>query len=220
MRGSSKSIIILFLCGFFGITACHDCVDNDFTGLPQVSGLPDPPIVDASSSESVKNYVAWLGNSENGFIKRRSFNQFSFEALIEPPAYAVLLNHRGERITNDTLNEEVIGQSDLFQMQLTIANDSTNNGILKYELGNAEELQGRMTYYSFEMDKDVFLVVNGDTIPCAAYQWERGFEGSGKLIFQLVFSNEKLKNPTNGFQLVFYDRVFNNGIIKFFYGKE
>ena len=70
------------------------------------------------------------------------------------------------------------------------------------------------------MDKDIYLVVGNDTIPCATYQWERGFDASKKLVFQLVFSKKQWKQNVNSFQLVFYDRVFNNGIIKFFFGQE
>jgi hypothetical protein len=105
-------------------------------------------------------------------------------------------------------------------MQFSIGADTLSKELLKYAVGDEEEYQRRVSYYSFGMDKDIYLVVGSDTIPCATYQWERGFDASQKLIFQLVFSKKQWKENVNGFQLVFYDRVFNNGIIKFFFGKE
>jgi hypothetical protein len=122
-------------------------------------------------------------------------------------------------VTNDTINEEVKEQAKLFQIQFSIGSDSLDQELLKYGLTDEMEYQNRITYYSFNMNKDIFLVVGTDTLPCVTYQWERGFDLSRKLVFQLVFSAKDWKGKVDGFQLVYYDRVFNNGIIKFFYGK-
>ena len=220
MQVSSKIALLCCSIASMLLLSCDQAVKPSATGIPQVEGLPSPPEVDASSAESVKSYVSWLSKEENGFNKRRVLGQFSFEALIEPPAYAVLLNHRGERITNDAINNEVKEQSEIFQMQFSIGADTLSKELLKYAVGDEEEYQRRVSYYSFGMDKDIYLVVGSDTIPCATYQWERGFDASKKLVFQLVFSKKQWKQNVNSFQLVFYDRVFNNGIIKFFFGQE
>ena len=98
---ANRFLTLLVWAGCLLLHACTDEVDPASAGFSYVSGLPNPPQVNAESAESVKSYVSWLGNEENGYIKRRTIGSFWFEGLLEPPAYAVLLNHRGERVTND-----------------------------------------------------------------------------------------------------------------------
>ena len=67
MQVSSK--IVLLCCSFASmlLVSCENAVKHSATGIPQVEGLPSPPEVDASSAESVKNYVSWLSKEEDGF---------------------------------------------------------------------------------------------------------------------------------------------------------
>jgi hypothetical protein len=88
--------------------------------------------------------------------------------------------------------------------------------LLKYNLSSAQEYTNRLNYISFEMQKDIFLIQDKDTVYPGLYHYERVFEVAPYATIVLAFDNEKFK-PENEFTIVYNDRLFKKGYIKYNY---
>jgi hypothetical protein len=76
-----------------------------------------------------------------------------------------------------------------------------------------------VAYSAFEMQKDIYLVDGMDTLPCVMFHFERSFDVTPFGHFSIAFENSGNRRFTEK-QIVFTDRLFNNGTIKFLFQSE
>jgi hypothetical protein len=87
--------------------------------------------------------------------------------------------------------------------RFTISRKGYGDELLKKDIRSSAEYQERVSYYSFHFSKDVYVVLDRDTIPCSFSHLERLYGLAPRITMSLVF------------RLVAYDRVFGQGLIKF-----
>jgi hypothetical protein len=202
------------------IASCGEEIGQDLSGIDLMAHKLDVPTIDATSKESVAEYVNWVKDEENGLKQVKSIGDLTFEALLKPPVYCALIDSKGKSITNDELREQSVGQSELYQLEFSLQNKTCSDELLKCGVADMGEYQQRVQYYSFQLNNDAYLVIDKDTIPCGAHHWERAFDATNKITMQMVFDKPRTKLEFEKMQLVYYDRVFGNGLIKFMFGNE
>ena len=100
-----------------------------------------------------------------------------------------------------------------FNLELSI--DGFNEELMHYRpdpSGSEAAFEERVSYYSFGMQKDSFIVVaEKDTIPCTMYHYERNYGVSPNNRFMLGFEASGLKNAV----LVYDNPYLPTGPVKF-----
>lgn len=153
--------------------------------------------------KTMANY-GWKSKRSNQYIEG-----INFSAVEVPNAYYIL-NNEGEddlnkidSIVNATSNERII------EMEFSHVDQKD---ILNKEFTN-RDYDDSIKYLAFVLNKDIKAVTSrGDTINCLGVHFERNFNIAPFkrviLYFSGIDENEKI-------QLIYNDRLFGKGIIKF-----
>lgn len=209
-----KSRIYLFVLLCVTAFSCGEEVTNSAIISSELVTESEVPTVDPTSSESVASYMKEVKSSDSGLFKKKEFGDYSFEILVEPAAYSALQFHKNVYSNPKEFEREASEQGAITQIELEIKNKACAEEILKCDSNDPAIYDERIKYFSFDLYKDVYLVYGGDTIPCGMHVWERGFNAKPALSCQLVFDAIKVQDNTP-LELVYNDRVFGNGLIKF-----
>lgn len=134
------------------------------------------------------------------------FSGISYTATLVPIQYYLLKNGNSQNI--DSLytihkTERVI--------EMEFKNDNKDD-LLK-SIYTKKDYESSVKYMSFSIENDFAVVTqSGDTIPCSGVNFERNYKIAPFKRLLLHFGNipedEKI-------QLIYNDKLFNNGIIKF-----
>jgi hypothetical protein len=166
-----------------------------------------------------REYVQWMQDPENGIKKEKTIDDVIFSALYKPSEYIICMEEKKDQLTDSLVKKRQEEFSDMEYFDLTIALESGQGELLKHGLTSIAQYDERVQYFAFEMQKDIKLVEDGDTIPCGLYHFERAYDVAPYSKFMLGFVKNK-KTGSKERTLVFYDRVFNKGLIKFTYTDE
>jgi hypothetical protein len=165
-----------------------------------------------SSAESGLRFAQQF---EHAFSQKKTINDFVFEAEYQPHLIIALKNKSGLDTTNKSIKCMVQDYSNLHYVTFSIENKKFKSELLRYELSSAQEYSDRITYYSFNSQKESYIIENdNDTLRGAFVHFERTFDVSPKLNITFVFER-KSHLPIQKLNFVFDDIVFNNGKIEF-----
>ncbi len=159
-------------------------------------------------------YVEWVKNPEHNLNRTKEINEFTFTLLNKPLDYIISIDQRKESITGSEYTKLKNEFGDLMYFDFTIEAAKAPTELLKYKVSGEAEYQRRVTYFSYEMQKDFSLIDDLDTLPCILFHYERTYDivPYGKVL--LGFN--PLKNISGKtFEFMYHDKVFNNGYIKF-----
>lgn len=95
--------------------------------------------------------------------------------------------------------------------------DEEQRELLQKKFTNIEDKEA-IEYLSFKMQNDFYAVTDKkDTIRCSGLLYERNFKVTPYHKIILYFSNI---NPNDKIQLVYQDKLFNKGILKFKFNEQ
>ncbi|MFI5136686.1 MAG: hypothetical protein ACHQIM_02585 [Sphingobacteriales bacterium] len=167
---------------------------------------------------SPSGYVSWVKNPESGLFRTKKIDNMIFSVLCQPSDYLICQEERSDIISGDTYKEKLSGYSDLNYFDLKIESEGGQGELLKQNLNDGAEYDTRVKYFSFGIQKDIQMVLGGDTIPCAMAHFERAFDATPYLSIQIAFP--KQKETTSDEVIIFHDRIFGKGILKFVFDKN
>ena len=105
--------------------------------------------------------------------------------------------------------------------ELKIQIDDFIEETIKYELQDMTEYQNRLSYLSFNMQKDLTMKVNDNKLaPCKLYHYERTYGLAPYTKVLIGFSKEDIGESTLERTIILNDRLFNKGLIKFNYSSS
>jgi hypothetical protein len=164
-------------------------------------------------------YIQWINEPSRGMIKETVVNNIHFLVQYHPAAYEVLMGEGIHNLSADHFLKQVKKKEGMQYFMLKIETASGND-ILKEGIARQEEYYGRLEYFSFQMQQDVFLKDGEDTLACKLFHYERNFEAAPYTTFMLGFkhaaSEKEGKNNvvTSGNKTIIYkDRIFGAGDI-------
>lgn len=156
--------------------------------------------------ESPIELVAYVNNTENGYLREKEIDNIRFSALYKPLDYIMACENLKD-------HPAALQVEDLQYIDFRIEVKDFNKEFLKYDLDSPKGYYERVDYCAFKMQNDLKLVDGKDTLPCVLFNFERAYDVVPFGHFQAAFPTENtglLCNKT----LIYYDRLFGKGLVK------
>ena len=171
-----------------------------------------------SSSGEIKSLTAdgllsYTINPENGLLKTKKINEFSYSVKFKPIPYIIAQEADGKSVGAEEYAKKVDELRGLQYYDLRLEVENTNDEILKYDLNSSEQYDARVNYLAFQMQNDIQLIDGNDTLNCLMYHMERAYDIVPYSTILCGFKNLK-KTKIEDKTFVLHDNLFNNGIIK------
>lgn len=139
-----------------------------------------------------EEYISWLKNEENGFLKKRSINTTTVEVQYTDSIYQVLNNKSKEPISH------------LFYIHIYDNEKRENIAVIT---------ANNYSYFSFSMEKDIYIKVKDETFPCRLFHYEQSHGKLGELHFIAGFELADIEKES--IQLIINSQPFQIGAVKF-----
>ena len=155
--------------------------------------------IGCSSKElSPTKYIQWLQNNKKQIQWTTQQKDFDFRLSHRPLDWMVLREGGKELDASkySTIQKEYEG---LEYYHLEIQGES--KGLLEANTGGITTYEDRLMYCSFDMQKDLKMVSEGDSLNCQLFHFERTFKATPAASFVLAF--EKPKNELAERNIVF-----------------
>lgn len=172
----------------------------------------------APSSLTPVNYVQFFENPKNELNLTQTEGLMEYQIQYKSPEYMISKSIETDEISKEFVQKEKKEYGDMEYFTLKIKTNSGEQDILKEGVKNNEQFGGRVEYFSFHMQQDLFLVEENDTIPCTLYHFERTFGIAPYCT--VLFGFEKKHKKLNSFQVLYLDRLFSNKVLPFNFKKE
>lgn len=208
------------------VTGCYNKKNNN--GIDGKNNLETTPVTgdnDASISENKNNknqnltaaeFIKWCADKNNKLNKTKEISEFNYNIMYMPMQTMAYLELRTEQYDEAKFQKACEHYMDMTYFNLKIELPNGSGELLKYQLQSPQQYDNRIKYMSFNMQNDICLVQKGDTLNPGLYQFERIFEVAPYATVMLAFDNKKF-NKENEFTIVFNDKLFDKGFIKFNY---
>lgn len=172
-----------------------------------------------SCKREKSDVVRYVENKDNGLLKEVDLGDNIFLVQYTPVSYMLKKEGLKKGSENFEKREKALTGSIWFNIQLKIRNYAESP--LRYHVDGLEAYQNRLNYYLNQAPHDIGLIYGKDSIAASSY-W---FENNQNLLpYETMIVGFTLpgneKKVTKDIQLVFFDRVFGNGIIKVFFSKN
>lgn len=143
-------------------------------------------------------YMAWAAKSDNGLSVEKTVDDIKVSLLYQPHEYLVLREQRGN-VPGPSEFESLVKEKEGFTyFLLRISPEETHTPILKTHLSSNGEYSERLSYYSYQLQKDIFMVEGLDTIRTVLYHFEPPTDLTPFVNISLAFelSEEQLPDQT------------------------
>lgn len=157
-----------------------------------------------SESMSPEAYATWVEEAGNGLCLVQQVNGIEYKVQYAPHEYLALMNNRRTGLTRQSLREELEDYSGSEYFVVSIRN--TNPATSANNTVGQKWYEPVQDYLQFDMQRDLKLIANNDTLQCAAFH----FEGENHLKQQLNFMVAFECDMPGSKNLVFTDRAFSN----------
>jgi len=168
----------------------------------------DAPTLDAA------DYVSWMKDPENGFKREKKMDELTFSVQYKTPEYITCMELHGRPCADSVLKKNISELNDMQYYDLKIVLEDGSSELLKYKNTSPQQYNDRVNYFAFGMQNDLALVDGNDTLRCELYHFERAYDITPSATLLLGFS-KKNSSGRNDKTLIFYDRTFNKGMLKF-----
>jgi hypothetical protein len=161
--------------------------------------------------------VLYTEDKDNGLKKTVEVGEVIYDIQYKPPAYIARMEHLDK--TAEAARMKQLEGIAWFNISFSIKN--YNQSPLRYQVSSLEEYNARQDYYLNKAPKDMYLLYGKDTLYVSSYWFENNQNLSlhETMVIGFKLPGKTLK-PEKDLQFSFYDRVYQNGIIKTIINKE
>lgn len=164
---------------------------------------------------SVNDYLTYVQNPVNGLCISKEIGEITYTLQYKPLEYLVILEKQKDSIGRKELENRMSELKDMQYYTLKIEAKNHQRELLKYKLSSDEQYYERIRYFSFDMQRDLSLKENKDSIPCSLFHFERTYGIVPYASFVLGFLNPFPTDNNGSIYFTFYDQVFDGGKINF-----
>jgi hypothetical protein len=161
----------------------------------------------------LNGFVNWYKENEN-LHKKSEAGEFNYILNYLPSESMALLELRREKYDIWKFKKTCESYSHMLYFNFKIELNGSKAELLKYNLKDPGQYEQRVKYISFEMQKDIYIEQNGQEMHPDMYQFERIFNVAPYCTVMMAFDRKKI-NPEKDITLVYNDKLFDKGIIKF-----
>ena len=163
------------------------------------------------------DYVHWVEDEENGLKVSKVIDDFKFTLQYKPLEYLVAKQEKTHELETKVLNTELKKVEGMQYYTFSIGSADGQSVLLKTGLDSEVEYYERINYFSFEMQRDLFLVQDNDTLPCKLFHFERTYNlmpmNNIVLGFELT-EEEQSGNTYSNKTLIYNDRMLDMGTVR------
>ncbi len=145
--------------------------------------------------KEIAQYKKWIIDNKDNLDYKKVIGDFELNLKYIPIELMILRDNEFQ-----ISKEEVIKQKDNYKSQLYFDfKILANNGedLLMKESNSQEDINKNMSYLSFGIQKELFLINKHDTMHCILSIFQRDYNKTNEYNFFLVFENKLNKNVEN-----------------------
>jgi hypothetical protein len=158
-----------------------------------------------------KDPIKYAEHEGNGLRKTVSVGDVVYTVQYKPTAYIIEMEHLDKKTTEQRIKQ--LQGTAWFNISFSIK--GYNQSPLRYQVSGLEEYNVRQDYYLNKAPKDMYLLYGKDTLYVSSYWFENNQNLSTHETMVVGFRlPEKVVRPEEDLRFSFYDRVYQNGIIK------
>lgn len=168
------------------------------------------------------HYVNWIRNSDNGLNIQKEVGAYEFSVQYKPLPYIVAMEEKTHTLEQKLLNTRITTLGNNFYYfnlkikSITNTNLSpTGNGVL-----SEAEYQQRLSYFTFEMQRDLYLIQKQDTLHCSLYQFVRNYDIAPFVEFALGFESIVPLDLNEDITFILDDKILGVGTLKFLFDQS
>jgi hypothetical protein len=167
---------------------------------------------------SMEEFVNWYSEGEHKLTKTKDVSEIRYQLSFLPAEAMAFLELRKTQGGYDFSRFQQVRQdySEMSYFSFKIQAPENSGELLKYQLSSPAAYEERVKYLSFQMEKDIWLIQDKDTIPPGLYHFERVFEAAPYATAMFAFDNKLFRRDAE-FTIVYHDQLFDKGFIKFNY---
>lgn len=167
-------------------------------------------------SMNSNNYISYIKNEENGLNKVVKVADWEFDMQYKPYDYILFAEGKGNKTFDKISRLQNLKGTAWFNISFKRA--KADKSPLRYDITSWDEYNKRLNYYLSEASGDIELIYDKDTLKPMSYLFETNYNLTPQETIVVGFDLPgRPDRPGKDMQLVFYDRVFGNGIIKTMY---
>jgi hypothetical protein len=165
---------------------------------------------------TVGEFVDWCADEEHKLNKVKDISDMRYSLSYMPAEAMAFLELRKEEYDITKFQKTKESYSEMSYFNFKIRALETKGELLKYRLSSPYQYENRVKYMSFGIENDIYLVQGKDTLHPGLCHFERIFEVAPYATIMLAFDNKKF-NKDQEFTIVYNDRLFEKGFVKFNY---
>lgn len=167
---------------------------------------------------SPEEYIDWMQNPENELNVCQEHNDFVFTAQYEPSEYRFLLESKDRN--TESLEKWRSETGNLIFMKLRIASADNVTDVLKTGGGGYEEFAARQYYCSYQINTDLVIVSQADTLPCVLSTLCQTYGTAPYIDINLLFEKKDNSPIDKSMTMIFSDNGFTGQTFRFNFKKE
>lgn len=173
-------------------------------------------MVHVTETVTADEFVTWCSNEDNQLSKTKTISEMMYKVIFLPPESMAYMELKTGSYDLETFRKTSESYKDMSYFNFRLQLDNAGGEILKHNLRSPGHYDERVKYVSFYMERDLYLIQGTDTIYPGLYHFERAYEVVPFLTVMLAFDNKKFDREKE-FTLVYNDKLFEKGLIKFNY---
>lgn len=166
----------------------------------------------APNTLAVKEYINYVQDEANGLKRVKELGYLAYSFQYKPLPYMVALEQLNSQ---EAIDQRLADLSGGIWFTIQFKNLKENTSPLRYGVASLEEYQSRYNYFLNQASKDIQLYYKGDTLHPMSYVFETNYNLTPVETIIVGFDLPGQEGrPDEEMQLLFFDRIFGNGIIK------
>lgn len=139
--------------------------------------------------ESSADFLNRCDSSVGTYVKEKSFGNFKIKLKYRSPKYMATAQRLKVNNDNDFDYQELVDEYSNSSNYLLQFENMEGGDLLKGIARSVEDYQALVNYFSFDIQKDLYLCLPSDTIPCSFAHFERNFDVAPFTNVEIGFSN-------------------------------
>lgn len=167
------------------------------------------------------DYVKWVKATDNGLKKIKEMSHYAFEVQYKPLDFIVAQEEKTNDLAEDILvkRKEELGE-DYYYYNLRIKSLEGNLSPIGAGVGTNQQYNQRLSYFTFDMQEDLYLLEGQDTLPCTMYQFVRNYDVAPFVEFALGFKKKKKGPIQEDLTFVLEDRILGIGSTRIIFEEQ
>jgi hypothetical protein len=165
---------------------------------------------------TVKEFMRWCADEDNRLSRSKEISEMRYKLSYLPPEAMAFLELRKEPYDLPKFRKLSDSYSEMTYFTFRIEVLDGSGELLKYKLRSPAQYDARVKYMSFDIQNDLYLVQGKDTLIPGLFQFERIFEVAPYANVMFAFDNKRF-NRQEEFTIIYNDKLFGNGYVKFNY---